>query len=174
MSQCRSVAASSYGGGVGHREAVDGAGVQLGAVRHPGLGERALDEVLLLGRHRAVVVRMGDVDLAADAAEGPVGAVGCVRGEPTAVEAGDGGDSVGCERGRAQRKSTAHAVADGADRPSGDALVGCEEVQVRRCVPHRAVRGQRRHQRAQLLEDRGPVLGADRSPRSTTGARPLR
>lgn len=63
---------------VGHRETVKRAVVKLGAVGDTGLAERVREELLLLRRHRGVVVGVPDVHLRRDPVEAEVRAVGLV------------------------------------------------------------------------------------------------
>jgi hypothetical protein len=57
-------------------------------------GERPLDPLHLLRRHRAVLIGVGDVDLGADVAEDAVRALRRVGGEVAGVEAAGGGHAL--------------------------------------------------------------------------------
>ena len=71
---------------IGHREPVASALVELRAVRHA--GERRLEPLHLLRRHRAVLVGVRDVDLGPDVAGHAVRALRRIGGQVAAVEAG--------------------------------------------------------------------------------------
>ena len=81
-------------GRVGHRVAVGGALVDLGAVRDAGLVEGGVERGDLLGRVAAVVVGVAEVELGARARPPTVRALRIVGDEPAAVEAGERGDPV--------------------------------------------------------------------------------
>lgn len=95
--------------GVGHGEAVDGVGIDLGGVADT-CGVQGLVE-LPEGLGRQVAFGMAEMDLGGDPQEevGPVGAHG-------AVERGGGGYPAGMGSGGAHRQEPADAVAGHRDR----------------------------------------------------------
>ena len=107
---------------VGHRVAVRGAGVDLGAVAHPGGVERPLELGDLLGRHAPVVVGKAEVDLRGEAPRAAVGAVVIVGDEAADVEAAQGRDALGVGGGDPPADPPAHAVAGDRDRAGVDLL----------------------------------------------------
>ena len=96
---------------VGHRVAVAGSGVDLGAVFDSGLVQRGIDGGDLLGAVARVLVGVTEVHLGAQGAGRAVRALHIVADKAARVKAGEGRNPVRMRRSDPPAQSSAHAIA---------------------------------------------------------------